>query len=178
MDEKGVKQQNDEPVTTTPAVESVLRRRKYHIAAAQWLARWAARLAWISAFAALFLLLFPVLSKSWRTAVEAFPVTAWFFHDFSTLGPTARALLGILGGSFLYQALNLKHFRGGGLDVAKEGGIPGVTFMSERGLYPNTRKEESIYWVSFLLELLCYTVGVLYVPLGFMAYFLRMGGLK
>lgn len=173
-----MKQQNDEPVVTTPAVESVLRRRKYHIAAAQWLARWTVRLAWISALAALFLLLFPVLSKSWRTAVEAFPVTAWFFHDFSTIGPTAKTLLGLFGFAYVYQVLNLKHFPGGGLDVTKEGGIPGTRVMSERGLYPNTRKEEAFFWSGFLVELLGVTVGALYAPLGFIAYFLRMGGLK
>lgn len=85
----------------SPADPEVLQRRKYHAAAAKWLAKWFYPLQGVFAAIGFFVVLLPMFSTSWRTVIENTAIASRIFHDFSTLSGWAMVLLAILVIPFL-----------------------------------------------------------------------------
>ena len=75
--------------STAPADQAVLARRKYHEAAAKWLAKWLVPLQTFFGLLGFSVVLLPVLSKPWRSIVEGIPLLAEVFHDYSTFSGLA-----------------------------------------------------------------------------------------
>jgi hypothetical protein len=148
-------------------------RRAMQVAAAKWLAKWSYRLQGIFALLGFFIVLLPVFNKSWRGIIESCSLTAWIFHEFSTLKGFALLWLGFL--LLLFFILNFNHKNlPGGWDITKEGGFPNPQQVFELGLYPRNSKEEFVFWIDFVLGTIGTTI-VLYLPFGVMAYLMRIG---
>lgn len=153
--------------------DSVLRRRKYHIAITEWEARW---LPWLQAAGALVgfvIVLLPAMSRGWRSVIQDISVANWFFEEFSRFGPFALATLVLLLSmtSALYSLH--RHFPGD-WDVRKEHGFPSATVMRDRTLYPQTLKEEVTFWLLALLGIFGFFIW-LYIPFGLISFFIRIG---
>lgn len=164
---------NNEEMSPNPQLPvGTLQRRKYHITAAQWLAKWSYRLQIMFALIGFFVVLLPALNKSWRKIVEAFPPTEWIFHDFSTLSGWALLLFGGLMAGYLFLNFRVKDYPGG-WNPTKEGRFPYPEETFEKELYPRNKKEEFVFWVNIFVG----TVGTtfwLYLPFGVLAFFIRL----
>lgn len=146
-------------------------RRARQMAAARWLAKWSYRLQALFASIGFFVVLLPVLNKSWRGIIETYSPTAWIFHEFSALGGWALLLLGVLLGAHLILNFMAKDYPGG-WNPTKEWGFPSPAQIVEKRLYPQNRREEFVFWVGIFIG----TVGTtfwLYLPFGVLAYFIR-----
>ncbi|MBK8134216.1 MAG: hypothetical protein IPN63_06355 [Gammaproteobacteria bacterium] len=149
-----------------PADQSVLARRKYHEAAAIWLAKWLTPLQALFALLGFFVVLLPVLSKPWRSIVENLPIFAPVFHDYSTFSGVAMANLYIgmlMAFTKLYWA---KHSPSGDIVPYKDGIAPLPC--------PRTRKEEVSFWIETVALILVTSVW-LFLPFGVLAYFINIG---
>ncbi|WP_157381306.1 hypothetical protein [Tepidiphilus margaritifer] len=91
--------------STVPADEAVLARRKYHEAVALWLAKWLVPLQAFFASIGFFMILLPVLSKTWRNIVESVPILAYVFHAYSTFSGLAIVNPLCFDGDIPYQEL-------------------------------------------------------------------------
>ena len=153
------------------AHDNVLRRRKYHIAYAKWLARWSYPLQGLFAAIGFFIVLLPALSNSWRTQVEAFFISGWIYHEFSTFGATSLTLLICITAPLIFQSWALKNYPGG-WDPREKGAFPNPKQVVKLGLYPRTAKEEIVFWI----EQIHGTIGTslwLYLPFAGLAYAIR-----
>lgn len=154
---------------TGPTDPAVLARRRFHEAAANWLARWSYPLQAVFALIGFVVVLLPMFSKSWRSVIEKTPVAGRIFQDFSTLSGSAMLLFFFLMGLFLIW---------NGLQSRLPAGRN--TFLTYRDivqmeLYPRNKKEEFIYWIDFVLAVTGTTLW-LFLPFSVLAYFIRIGG--
>lgn len=155
----------------TPPDQQVLLRRPMHIASARWLAKWSYPLQFTFAVISFVVVLLPLLSTHWKEIIEEIPFLAWIFNDFSRFGPISLFLLFIIVMPFLILNCMVKHYPGD-WDPTKQGGFPNPKQVVEMSLYPNTLKEEFVYWTSQFLG----TVGTslwMYLPFGVLAYCIR-----
>lgn len=152
-----------------PYDQEVLARRKHHEAAAQWLAKRSYLLQIAFAAIGFMVVLLPVLSKSWRAAIESAPIVRNVFHDYSTFSGLAMLNLYILIALFLIRSLQIKSLPGANAIA--------LTYRNvvDMELYPRTRREEFAYWTDILFGLVGPTLW-LFLPFGVLAYFIRIGG--
>lgn len=151
---------------TEPADPAVLARRKYHEAAAIWLAKGLVPLQAFFASLGFFAILLPMLLKPWRNIVEGLPILAHIFHDYSTFSGLAMANLYI---GMLTAVIKLywgKRSPSGDVISYKDGIAP---------LHlPRTRKEEISFWIE-AIALIFVTSVWLFLPFGVLAYFINIG---
>ena len=154
---------------TGPADQSVLARRKYHEAAATWLARKSYILQAVFAAIGFVVVLLPVFSSSWRAVVESTPIVRWVFHDYSTLSGLAMTNLYILMTLFLVRSWQVKSLPGGAAFS--------LTYRNvvDMELFPRTRREEFAYWADISFGFVGTTLW-LFLPFGVLAYFINIGG--
>jgi len=161
----------DEP--NKPADPEVLGRRRYHEAAAKWLAKWSYLLQTTFALIGFMVVLLPMFSKSWRAAIENTPVAERIFNDFSTLSGLAMVLFFIL--MVLWGILNwrVKDYPGG-WHPTKQWGFPNPQQVVEMGLYPRLKREEFVFWIDIVFG----TAGTMIwmILFGVFAFFIRIGG--
>jgi len=160
-----------EPVQSTDP--GVLRRRKYQEAAAKWLAKWSYPLQAIFAATGFSVVLLPMFSKNWRSAIESTPVAAQIFREFSNLSGWPIVLLFVLLALLSFMNLNVNDYPGG-WHPTRQWGFPSPKQTVALELYPTTRAEERVFWVNFVLG----TIGTSFWLLGFgaCAFFLKPGG--
>lgn len=156
------------PEPTGSADPSVLARRRFHEAAAKWLARWSYPLQAAFAMIGFVVVLLPVISKSWRAAIESTPIVRSVFLDYSTFSGLAMANLYILMALFLVRNWQRKSLPWG-VDAP-------LTYRDivDMELFPRTRKEEFAYWTDMSLAFLGMTLW-LFLPFGGLAYFINIG---
>lgn len=161
------------PSVENPDIEAkgVLRRREIHIASARWLAKWSLPMQIGFAAIGFFIVLLPTLSTSWREIIELVPLTAWIFHEFSTLGPASIYLLAVIMVPFFILNIMVKSYPGG-WNPTQEWGFPSPKHVIEKNIYPRTSKEEFVYWVSHLLGIIGTAIW-LYLPFGVLAFLIR-----
>lgn len=149
-----------------PASQAVLARRKYHEAAAIWLAKWLTPLQAFFGLLGFSVVLLPMFSKSWRNLVEATPLLAEVFHDYSTL--SGFALLNLFAGMLttITKPYWAKHSPSGPIPSYRNGVAPLAC--------PITTKEEISFWIEIVSLILVTTVW-LFLPFGVIAYLLRVG---
>lgn len=165
--------QDSMPSTRGNVSDSVLRRRKYHIAIVEWEARW---LPWLQAAGALVgfaIVLMPAMSKGWRSLIQDISVTNWIFEEFSRFGSFALALLAMLL-SMTSALYSLHHYFPGDWDVWQEHGFPSAKVIRDRALYPKTLKEEFTFWTLILFGMFGSSIW-LYLPFGLISFFIRIG---
>jgi hypothetical protein len=157
------------PEPTGPIDPAVQARRKYHEAAARWLAKWHATLQAINALIGFVVILLPMFSKPWRAVIESIPIVASVFHDFSTFSGSSLILLSILIVLLFVRSSQLKNIPGW-----EE---PTLTYRNvvEMELYPRTKKQEFAYWTD-IFSGFAGTTFWLFLPFGSFAYFMRIGG--
>jgi len=148
------------------ADQSVFARKKYHEAAAKWLAKWLLPLQAFFALLGFFVVLLPVFSKPWRGIVEIFPIFAQIFHDYSTFSGLAMANLYIGMLTAFTKLFWAKYSPSGDVIPYKDGIAP--------LLCPRTRREEVSFWIETVALILVTSVW-LFLPFGVIAYFIRIG---
>jgi hypothetical protein len=155
--------------STGPADQAVLTRRKYHEAAAQWLARRSFLLQATFAAIGFVVVMLPMFSKTWRTIIESTPVVRSVFHDYSTFSGLAMVNLYILMALFLVRSWQIKSLPGGAAIA--------LTYRTvlDMELFPRTRREEFAYWTDISFGFLSTTLW-LFLPFGVIAYFINIGG--
>lgn len=153
--------------STAPADQAVLARRKYHEAAAKWLAKWLVPLQTFFGLLGFSVVLLPVLSKPWRSIVEGIPLLAEVFHDYSTF--SGLALFNLFAGMLtaITKPFWAKH--------SPSGPTPSYRDYVAPVACPMTRREEVSFWIEIVALILVTTVW-LFLPFGVIAYFVRMGG--
>jgi hypothetical protein len=153
---------------TGPADQAVLARRKYHEAAATWLARRSYILQAIFAAIGFVVVLLPIFSRSWRTVIESTPIARWVFHDYSTFSGLAMVNLYILMALFLIRSWQIKSLPGGAAFS--------LTYRNvvDMELYPRTKREELAYWTDISFGFVGTTLW-LFLPFGALAYFINIG---
>lgn len=153
---------------TGSADQAVLARRKYHEAAARWLAKWLPPLQAFFALLGFFVILLPVLSKPWRSIVEALPIFAKIFHDYSTFSGLAMVHFYISMALFLVRGWQIRSLPGGNA-------FP-LTYRNvvDMELVPRTRTEECAYWIDISFGFVGATL-LLFLPFGVLAYFINIG---
>ena len=153
---------------TGPADQAVLARRKYHEAAATWLARGAGILQAIFAFIGFVVVLLPVFLRSWRTVIEGTPIAGGIFHAYSTLSGLAMVNFYVLIALFLMRSWLIKSLPGG--DAF------GLTYKNvvDLELFPRTKREEFAYWTNISFGFLGTTLW-LFLPFSVLAYFIKIG---
>ena len=151
---------------TGQADQAVLARRKYHEAAAIWLAKWLTPLQVLFALLGFFVVLLPMLLKPWRGIVEGTPLLAQVFHDYSTF--SGLALLNLFAG--MLTAITKPYWS----KHSPSGPVPSYKDRVAPVACPMTRKEELFFWIEIIALILVTTVW-LFLPFGVIAYFLRMG---
>ncbi|WP_200384610.1 hypothetical protein [Rhodocyclus tenuis] len=154
---------------TGPEDPTVIARRKFHEAAAKWLARWSYPLQGLFASIGLVVVLLPTMSKSWRSVVEMMPIAGRIFQDFSSLSGSAMLLFYFLSGLFVIQT------RVQSKNPAGQASFLTYRDVVEMELYPKNKGEELAYWVDFSLAVTGTTLW-LYLPFGILAFAIRMGG--
>lgn len=160
------------PLTQAMYSEGVLGRRPAHVRVARWVARWQFALQVSFVIAGLFLVLMPVLLEFWLVLIQQNPITHWVFEEFSRMGPMAIGwLVFLLCGPYLALHLMAQHYPGG-WDVRQQQGFPSPTQIVERSLYPRTRREECVFWIAMVMDVLGTSIW-LYLPFGVMAYSIR-----
>ncbi len=158
---------------TVPADPEVLARRKYHEAAAKWLAKWSYPLQAVFAMIGFVVVLLPMFSKNWRAVIENTPVAERFFHDFSTLSGWAMVLFLFLMALFLILNWRVNDYPGG-WHPTKQWGFPNPRQVLEMELYPRLKKEEFVYWVDVVFGAAGTTIWMIFS--GVFAFFIRIGG--
>jgi hypothetical protein len=153
------------PEPTGPADEEVLARRRYHEAAALWLAKSSVPLQVFFASIGFFVILLPVLSKTWRNIIEGLPILAHIFHSYSTLSGMAMANLYIGMLMAVTKPYWGKHSPSGHVVLYKTSIAP--------LLLPRTRKEEISFWIEAIALTLFPSVW-LFLPFGVLAYFINI----
>jgi len=161
------------PEPTGPADQAVLARRKYHEAAARWLAKWSSPLHATCALTGFMVVLLPMFSKNWRAVIENIPIAARIFHDFSTLSGWAMALLGILMALWGYLNWKVNDYPGG-WNPRKQWGLPDPALIVEMELYPRTQVEERVFWAGIAFGTA--DAGFWLIGCGVFAFFMRIGG--
>jgi len=152
---------------------AVIARRKYHEGAARWLAKWSYPLQAIFAISGFVIVLLPMFSKSWRAAIESIPIAGGLFHDFSTLSGWAMVLFLSLMAMFFMLNWKVKDYPGG-WHPTKQWGFPNPGQVVEMELYPQTKREETIFWVSIAFGAAGTTIWMIFC--GVFAFFIRIGG--
>lgn len=152
---------------TGPADPAVFARRRFHEAAARWLAKWLVPLQIFFAFIGFFVVLLPVLSKPWRSIVESIPVLAEVFHAYSTF--SGLALFHLFAG--MLTALTKPYWD----KHSPSGPIPSYRDYFAPIACPMTRREEVSFWIEIVASILVTTFW-LFLPFGALAYFIRIGG--
>ncbi len=151
---------------TGPTDPVVLARRKYHEAAAKWLAKWLVPLQVFFAVIGFFVVLLPVLSKSWRSIVEGLPFFSKVFLDYSTFGGLAIIHL-YIGLAMAFTKPYLVKYSPSGDVVPYKNGIAPL-------LCPRTRKEEVSFWIEVAALIMVASVW-LFLPFGVLGYFMNPG---
>ncbi len=157
----------------TPIDSEVLGRRRYHEAAAKWLAKWSYPLQATFAVIGFVVVLLPMFSKNWRAVIEATPIAGRVFHDFSTLSGWAMLLFAVL--MVLWGILNWRvNDYPGGWHPTKQWGFPNPKQVAEMELYPRTHGEEFVFWVDIAFGTFGTTIWMIFC--GVFAFFIRIGG--
>lgn len=150
--------------------EDVLRRRKYHIAITKWEAKW---LYWLQAAGALVgfvIVLLPAMSNRWLSTIEEYDFLRFIYEQFSSLGNLVSMILALFAATNAILSLMWKHSYPG-WDARKEGGMPNAQQILERQLFPETRKQELVFFVSVVQGLLIPLIVVM--MFGVLAFFIR-----
>lgn len=154
------------------ANQRVLARRPLHMRTARWLVRWQFPLQVAFAIAGLFLVLMPVLLDFWHEIIDEHAITAWVYEEFSRMGLVAVGwLVFLVCGPYLALHLMAQHYPGG-WNVRQQWGFPSPTQIVERELYPRTLREECVFWVAMVMDVLGTSLW-LYLPFGVLAFSLR-----
>lgn len=163
---------NDNGSQESQSQVGIQSRRKYHLAAAQWLARWMNPLLALCASIGFFIVLLPVIAKPWRKIIEGFSPTAWIFHEFSAL--SGVALIPFLVSITMHLILNarVKDFPGG-WNPTREWGFPTPRQVVEKKLYPRNSREEFVFWV-YIIGGTFGTTALLYLPFAILAFLMRV----
>lgn len=154
---------------------AVLRRRAAHERVAQWMARWQFPLQALFAMLGLFVVLMPLLLAFWRDVVMAHALAAWVHTEFSRMGPWATAWLLFLVAGPLVALHFMAHHYPSSWDVRQQWGFPSPSQIVRRRLYPRTQREEGVFWLAMLMDLLGTTLW-LYLPFGVLAYSVSPAG--
>lgn len=143
----------------------VLRRRKYHVAAAVWCGKSLVPLQVIFALVGLFVILLPSVIQDLQVIVERAPCLARVFNDYSTFSGLAliHLFLGLL--TAVTKPYWSKNTPIGHVPVYKGRRAPVAC--------PVTVKEEISFWIEIFSLILVTTVW-LFLPFGVIAFFLRM----
>lgn len=148
------------------------KRRAKQIAAAKWLTKYMYPMQLYSALIGFFIVLLPLFSRPWRGIVEAFPLTAWIFRDFSGLKGWAMVLFGLLMLGHMILNWKVKDYPGG-WNPTKEWGFPTPQQVVEKELYPRNEKEVFVFWVDVVYRtMLNATIWLLIF--GIVAFFIKI----
>jgi len=160
------------PEPTGPADQAVLARRKYHEAAAKWLAKSSYPLQAVFALTGFVIVLLPMFSKNWRAVIENTPIAERIFHDFSSLSGSAMVLFLFLMGLYVVQNWWVNDFPGG-WHPTKQWGFPTPMQIVRMELYPRNKREEFVFWV----EIIFGAVGTAnwMIFFGVFAFFISIG---
>lgn len=156
-----------------PEDPSVMSRRRYHEAAAKWLAKWSYPLQAFFATAGFVVVLLPMFSKSWRAVVESAPIAGGMFNDFSTLSGWAMLLFLSLMTMFLILNWKVNDYPGG-WHPTKQRGFPNPRQVVEMELYPRTHREEFVFWIGIVFGAVGTTIWTIFC--GVFAFFINIGG--
>ena len=158
---------------TEPADPAVLARRRFHKAAATWLAKWSYPLQAAFALVGFVVVLLPMFSKGWRAVIETTPVAERVFHDFSSLSGWAMVLFFVLLALFLVLNWRVNDYPGG-WHPTKQWGFPNPKQVVEMELYPRLKREEFVYWIGIFFSAAGTTIWMIFF--GVFAFFIRIGG--
>lgn len=150
---------------------SVLQRRKYHIAITEWEVRWLPWLHLLGTLIGIGVVLMPSISKFWLVAIERINILQFLHAQFSNLGWLVMAALILYAMTHAISAIMSKHIYPG-WDAQKEWGLPNAKQIIQRGLYPHTKKQEFVFLVCAFQSLLSPLLVV--VLFGVLAFFIRL----
>lgn len=143
---------------------SVIRRRKYHVYAAIWLARWMYYLQLLFLIIGAVFLLFPALGLDWYPFLLGIKASYVFTKNFNLLSFFFFFLFIVTTTFYIVIGFNVKNYPGG-WDPTKQFGYPSPKQVVELELYPNTKKEEFVFWMDFIFGVLISTWPLLAVSL-------------
>jgi hypothetical protein len=166
----GIKEPKD------PADPNVVSRRTLHESIVKWEIKWVSRLHLISAPLAFFIVLFPVISKTWHGFVASVPVASWIHREFSTFGGALISSLAVGLFFYFYSASKLdgKSFSEYGYPInLNHVGSPQDVMRGD--LYPRTRLEEKVFFSDSAGGVWLATV-MWFVLFGGISIFIKSGG--
>lgn len=163
--------QNSSPSINENLSDSVLRRRRYHIATTQWEEKWLPWLQTTGALIGFFVVLLPVIVKGWLVIIEEIIVLRFIFEQFSTLGNLVVTILLLYAiTSAIISIMWGNSFPNWNIRI--EGGLPSSQNILEKNLYPTTKKQEFVFYIHVLQGLL--TPFFVVMIFGVLAFFIRL----